>query len=1504
MKDGKALPVKDVEAQVSDNKVVFKIKKPTTEQTGDYQIKIGNGQGDAVHDIHINMQDVPTPPRDVGVKDIFENNCVIEFKPCEKENGAPVQKYVIEKQDASLKEGWVKAGEVSASEKPLEFKVTDLIPKKQYKFRVKAVNKIGASEPANLAKIVLAKNPWDEPGKPKNAECYDWDKDRANLRWQPPDSDGGSPITGYVIESKEKFGKNWNKVKEVGPDQLEAIVKDGLKENGTYEFRVRAVNKAGPGEPSDTTKPIIAKCRFVKPFIIGDNLKNVVIKKNQMFKFDIKFGGEPEPNVKWLKDGKEIVADDDRITIEKHERNTIITVKRGVRSDSGKYALELSNGSGTIQSQCDVIVLDKPTPPLGPLEPVEVRSTHAKVKWNKPKDNGGSDITGYVLEKMDMDNGRWIPAGEVGPDETTFDFKGLIPNKKYKFRVKAVNKEGESEPLETTDSILAKNPYDEPGKPGTPEIDDYDNKMVKLKWEPPKSDGGRPITGYIVEMKDKYNPEWIEVLKTDNDKPEAQVDGLKENVAYQFRVRAINKAGNSEASEPTKTHVCKHKNLKPRIDRNTFKSITIKAGRTHKWSVDISGEPPPEVFWIWRDDVPLTNTDRVKIENRDYHTDFTITNLTRKDTGKYTLKVVNRNGQDIETVELCVLGKPGTPQGPLKVEDITENGCKLKWKKPEDDGGVPIKEYELEKMDMATGKWVRVGHVPNTGANDLEFNVPNLNPGSEYKFRVTAVNDEGESEPLTTESSIIAKNPFDEPGKPGTPEVIDHDNESATIKWEKPKDDGGAEILKYIIEKKDKNKPEWEKALEVSGDELTAKIGGLPEHGEFQFRVKAVNKAGPGVPSDASKMQFIRYKSRKYTLTETILKRYTNLLSYYFPVKPYIDRTNLKPTIVKAGKPVHYDVKVRGEPAPTVTWHQNKKDILDNAKVENVPYNTKFNLSESVRKNSGLYTIKAVNEHGSDEAEVEITILSAPAKPKGPLKVNDITKNGCKLSWDKPEDDGGAPVTAYQVEKLDKSTGRWVPVGRTNGRDTELDVKGLQEGHEYSFRVKAINDEGESEPLESEHSIIAKNPYDVPGKPGVPEIEDWNEHEVHLKWSAPKNTGGAPITGYIIEAKEKPHTQWKEMLTSDTPDLKAIVPGLKEGSQYQFRVKAVNKAGPGEASDATDTHTAKARYLKPWINRDKLKPIKVRRGQNIKLEVDVRGEPPPEITWIFKDHNIGEAEPNCRIANEDYLTKFQLMDVKRNRTGIYKIKAENPSGVDEAELEITVLDKPGKPEGPLEVSKVVKDGCKLKWKKPKDDGGVPILSYVLEKQDVSTGAWVPCGTQYDPDKTEFDVKNLEPGKKYLFRVKAVNEEGDSAPLETENSTLAKDPFDIPTEPGLPEIIDYDENSVKLKWDPPIRDGGAPITNYQIEVQDKETGDWVKAVDVPGGKCEATVPKLQNGHQYKFRVRAANKAGVSDPSEETNWHKARPKRRKLSSIILTQYFAHFINLLRVSYDFSK
>ncbi len=55
--------------------------------------------------------------------------------------------------------GWHPVGE-QPSDQLLSYKCEGLINKKEYKFRVVAVNKMGNSEPGVFPKVVLAKDPW------------------------------------------------------------------------------------------------------------------------------------------------------------------------------------------------------------------------------------------------------------------------------------------------------------------------------------------------------------------------------------------------------------------------------------------------------------------------------------------------------------------------------------------------------------------------------------------------------------------------------------------------------------------------------------------------------------------------------------------------------------------------------------------------------------------------------------------------------------------------------------------------------------------------------------------------------------------------------------------------------------------------------------------------------------------------------------------------------------------------------------------------------------------------------------------------------------------------------------------------------------------------------------------------------------------------------------------------------------------------------------------------
>ena len=103
-------------------------------------------------------------------------------------------------------------------------------------------------------------------------------------------------------------------------------------------------------------------------------------------------------------------------------------------------------------------------------------------------------------------------------------------------------------------------------------------------------------------------------------------------------------------------------------------------------------------------------------------------------------------------------------------------------------------------------------------------------------------------------------------------------------------------------------------------------------------------------------------------------------------------------------------------------------------------------------------------------------------------------------------------------------------------------------------------------------------------------------------------------------------------------------------------------------------------------------------------------------------------------------------------------------------------DKPSAPQGPLEATETTPSAITLQWKPPKDNGGLPIDHYVLEKKPKGSNKWTKCPGHIGPNDTTATAKNLDEGEEYDFRVMAVNPEGESEPLVTTAPIKAKYPF--------------------------------------------------------------------------------------------------------------------------------
>lgn len=104
-------------------------------------------------------------------------------------------------------------------------------------------------------------------------------------------------------------------------------------------------------------------------------------------------------------------------------------------------------------------------------------------------------------------------------------------------------------------------------------------------------------------------------------------------------------------------------------------------------------------------------------------------------------------------------------------------------------------------------------------------------------------------------------------------------------------------------------------------------------------------------------------------------------------------------------------------------------------------------------------------------------------------------------------------------------------------------------------------------------------------------------------------------------------------------------------------------------------------------------------------------------------------------------------------------------------------DKPGQPQGPVEIVESSASCIEIKWRPPKDDGGSPVKNYMLERQQIGRNTWNKIGEI--PGVPTYKDKDVDHGRKYCYRIRAVTEEGISEMMETDDimaGTLGEEYF--------------------------------------------------------------------------------------------------------------------------------
>ncbi|KFP99823.1 Brother of CDO, partial [Haliaeetus albicilla] len=272
-----------------------------------------------------------------------------------------------------------------------------------------------------------------------------------------------------------------------------------------------------------------------------------------------------------------------------------------------------------------------------------------------------------------------------------------------------------------------------------------------------------------------------------------------------------------------------------------------------------------------------------------------------------------------------------------------------------------------------------------------------------------------------------------------------------------------------------------------------------------------------------------------------------------------------------------------------------------------------------------------------------------------------------------------------------------------------------------------------------------------------------------------------------------------------------------------------------------------------------------------------------------RDAQLGLAQPSTPPSRDSAL-KLPLDKAGLPKPGTTPLAA-SPQCADNGEL-VSPAEAPIILSSPR-TSKT--DSYDLVWR-PRSDSRAPILYYVVKHRKVTNASDSWAVRDVPASQHRLTLTKLDPGSLYEVEMAAHNcaGEGQTAMVtfrtgrrpkpeivaskeqqiqrddpgtstqssnQSDNSRLSP-----PEAPDRPTISMASETSVYVTWIP-RGNGGFPIQSFRVEYKKlKKLGDWVLATsDIPPSRLSVEIPGLEKGTSYKFRVRALNILGESEPS---------------------------------------
>lgn len=278
--------------------------------------------------------------------------------------------------------------------------------------------------------------------------------------------------------------------------------------------------------------------------------------------------------------------------------------------------------------------------------------------------------------------------------------------------------------------------------------------------------------------------------------------------------------------------------------------------------------------------------------------------------------------------------------------------------------------------------------------------------------------------------------------------------------------------------------------------------------------------------------------------------------------------------IASPDKPVGLSSSAVGSTSVKLSWSAPRNDggsSITNYRVRrwagtstsgsyvNTDTGTARSLTVTGLSEGGTYTfaVFAQNRVGWSErsATIRVDLPGRPSAPGEP-QLADITSTSLSAAWHPPIDNGGMSITNFALRRYVGSSASGAFISY-NAASQYRHVTGLTPGETYTFTTLAQNGVGWG-PQSTPRTITLSRRPDAPWGVSVTDVQTTS---LKVTWSPPGNTGGPPITGYLIRryTGSSASGSYDDMAVSEG-SRSVPIGGLSPGQEYTFVVYARNSA--------------------------------------------------------------------------------------------------------------------------------------------------------------------------------------------------------------------------------------------------------------------------------------------------------------------------------------------------------